>query len=53
MPQMPHMRRRGAGRTETGTPDGGTVPGSVPDQRLAGHDDPTTTTRPDDGTPLA
>jgi MFS family permease len=52
MPQMPHMRRRGNGRTGTGTPDGGTVPGSVPDQRLAGHDDPTTT-RPDDGTPLS
>jgi MFS family permease len=38
------------GPNATGT--GGMGSRSVPDQRLAGHDDPTKT-RPDDGTPLA
>jgi hypothetical protein len=37
---------------QTATSTGSMGSGSVPDPRLAGHDDPAST-RPDDGTPLA
>ena len=51
-PSAPHPGRRGANSAMTGTESSGISAGSVPDPRLAEHDDPSRTQRPDDGMPL-
>jgi MFS family permease len=51
-PTVPHLRSRGVGPAVPGN-EGGISLGSVPDPRLAEHDDPSRTRRrPDDGMPL-
>jgi MFS family permease len=52
-PTVPYLRTRGAGPAVPGNDGDGSSSGSVPDPRLAEHDNPSRTRRrPDDGMPL-